>query len=493
MSDSDVARFEENLRLTLPREFVEIVRQFSQEVEELQGTYRKGVKCPLIHNGSYLISVNQSVWGNSRPKDWPDGFFVCGYDGCGKVKYLIDSREASAQVWELAEKTNKPVPCKEYPDLPSLAAFALRTYREFDSKESRKRGKAQPVKDFPQQKNKKPADKPVSPAPVERKSVVSQVADPRLVTKLKNALLAAGFELEKPERKHPIELLIGDLIPALPKDLHALYTLCDGGFCERHSLRILPLAQAAELAKTYYLRAWPRSGLIGVIQAESCSIDCAVSLHRPLEGYVVAIHEGQFKSILARSFIALLGILASNLDSDGWDLETALFGKPPPDHTPFEFVEGSRTTDDLRRARELSRLAEADFQTHHGDEYRPLFEMAWKLYSEAEVGEIFPMLKHEDSQVRVDAMVHLSGIRTPEVGRAFEAIQPELPDYIKEAVAVFRKAKLDAHVVHRVWIRIDPGPVWIDPSNCRYDTRTNPDHWDGLVRWVKYCAANMTG
>jgi hypothetical protein len=333
---------------------------------------------------------------------WPDPFLVCGYERAGTIYYVLDSRQESPGVSQILAKDKALVPCPSYPNLASLYDYAVEKYRAYSAKDRRKGAKGKPS--------------PAPPAaPPEKASGIAP--DPAAVDAAATLLQAAGFEMVAPRRTHSIAALMADIVPALPAEVHALYTICDGGRCERLKLRVPPLGEAAELARTMAY-TWPSMAFFPLVEADQLSHACCLATKGPLQGHVIFVaHDGRH-AILARSLSRFFEILAANLAAEGWQLEDAMYGQGLPGSTPFEFAGNERTGDDLRAARALLELAEQRIgAADQLEEYRDLFEIALLLYSSRHTAEIAPLLQHRDREVRLSAQVRLKEMTTPEAAQ----------------------------------------------------------------------------
>jgi hypothetical protein len=90
--------------------------------------------------------------------------------------------------------------------------------------------------------------------------------------------------------------------------------------------------------------------------------------------------------------------------------------------------------------------------------------------------------------VRDLAKHRLDKIGTPETREAVQAADDELAAFVEEAVRVLKQAGLDAHIVDRTSIRIDPGPVWLNVG-VFFDRRQSSDVWEFLVERSKFFLA----
>jgi hypothetical protein len=316
-----------------------------------------------------------------------------------------------------------------------------------------------------------PATQPAAATPANRAAVSA----------MQKLLGDAGFKAEPPQRKHSIEALTGDIVPKLPEELYALYTVCDGGRCERLGrLRILPLGEAARLAKT--LCGWrPTMGYFPVFD-DAPSDPVCVCTSGPIKGYVVFVNHDGSDVILARGLSGFLSILARTPPAKDWRLEDAMFEPAPPKHVPFELAGPQRSAEDIRAARQLLKIAESS--VGGDDEYAHLFEMALKLLSDEQTGEIAALLKHRDHEVRRIAQERLAESKSPAAAAALQAADDELAAFVEKAVGVLKQAGLDAHVVNRTQIRLEPGPVWLNVP-IFFDRREKADVWEFLVERAK--------
>jgi len=479
MTEPEIARLEDQLRLTLPTGYVEVTRRLGEDVQGLRGPLGKGMHRPLMWSGQEVLDVNELVRRNAAftctapaefAKGWPYHYLVCGYERAGTIYYVLDARKNDLRVFQVLAKTKTLEACEAFPDLAALADYALTQYRRFSAKE--KGGKVTQQMPRPTLKTPPLAQAPASAAPP---------ADTAAVKALRKLLTDAGFKVEPPRRKHSIEALTSDFVPVLPEELHALYTVCDGGRCERLGrLRLVPLGEAARLAKT--LCGWrPTMGYFPVFD-DAPSDPCCVCTAGPLKGYVVFVNHDGLDVLLARSLSRFLNVLARTPAAADWRLEDALYEPAPPKHVPFEFAGPERTAEDLSAARKLLKIAESSVGAD--DEYVHLFEMALKLLSDQQTGEIAALLKHHDHEVRRIAQERLAESKSPDAAAALRAADDELAAFVGKAVGVLKQAGLDAHVVGRTQIRIDPGPVWLNVP-IFFDRRDKADVWDFLVERAK--------
>jgi cell wall assembly regulator SMI1 len=410
MTDSEIARLEEQLRLTLPRNYVDIVRRLGADVETLRGSLGKGMHRPLMWSGLEVLDVNQLVRRDAAlactapaefAKGWPAHYLVCGYERAGMIYYVVDTRKKDLRVFQVLAKNKTLEPCPAHPDLAGLADYALTLYRKFSAKEKGVRAT-----------QSMPRPGPKTPLPATEAGGGSSVRPASLeaaVTAMQKLLADAGFKLEQPSRKHSIEALTSDM-PSLPEEVHALYVLCDGGRCARLGrLRVLPLAEAARLAKTF--AGWRPTMAYFPVLDDDPSDPCCVCTAGPLKGYVIFVNHDGPDVILARSLSRFLSILARTPANKDWTLEDAMYEPTPTKHVPFEFAGPERTADDARAARTLLKLAELCVGD---DEYVHLFEIALKLFSDEQIGEIAPLLKHRDHDVRRAAKERLSESKSSE-------------------------------------------------------------------------------
>jgi hypothetical protein len=479
MTDSEIARLEEQLHLTLPRQYVEIARRLGDDVMGLRGSLGKGMHRPLMWSGQEVLDVNELVRRNATftcttpaefAKGWPKHFLVCGYEKAGTIYYVLDTRKADLRVFQILAKTKTLTPCEAFPDLAALSDYALTQYRRFSAKEKGSRATQQ-----------MPRPGPRTPLPATAPASAAARVDPEAVIAMRKLLGDAGFKVEPPQRKHSIEALTSDAAAKLPEELYALYTICEGGRCERLGrLRILPLAEAARLAKSF--AGWrPTMGYFPVFD-DAPSDPVCVCTSGPIKGYVVFVNHDGSDVILARGLSGFLTILARTPPGKDWRLEDAMFEPAPPKHVPFEFAGPQRAAEDIRAARQLLKIAESS--VGGDDEYVHLFEMALKLLSDEQAAEIAALLKHRDHEVRRIAQERLAESKSPAAAAAVRAADDELAAFVEKAVAVLKQAGLDAHVVNRTQIRLEPGPVWLNVP-IFFDRREKPGVWEFLVERAK--------
>jgi hypothetical protein len=346
MNDTEIARLEEELRLTLPAAYVETARRLDLELEGLYGPLGKGVDRPLIWNGTEVLETNllirrQPAFYCKAPapfaKDWPDPYLACGYESAGNTFYVIDTRDKDLPVQQILSKTKTLGRCTKHPTLESLREYALERYRESSTKHAKMWGQ-----------KKGPGYRPKSPAKAPaKKAAKAKPADARTVQALTEALKEAGFKIELPKRAHSVEQITADFLPELPKELLALYTACDGGACKRLGLRVFPLAEAARVARGF--ADWsPSMGYFPVVDSPQTD-PCFVCIKGPLQGFVIFVHHDGPRAILARSLSRFFAILAQNRGGKGWNLESAATDGKPPKYAPFEFADEKRTAADCRR------------------------------------------------------------------------------------------------------------------------------------------------
>ncbi|MCI0377010.1 MAG: hypothetical protein L0215_05355 [Gemmataceae bacterium] len=212
MNDSEIARLEEELRLSLPKIYAALVRRMIGDVAELPGSLEYGVQRPFMIGINEILSINRKVRATPQ-SDWPDHMFVCGFEHVGNDLYVLDCRAKKPRLLHIHSASKDPFPpsskklepCSKFADLAALYGHALGNYRAFAAKE--RKGKRAP------QRAPRPADSPLSG----RKRSAIEAADPDALDSL--AKLLAGFELVKPRRKHSIALLTKDVVTELPKEL----------------------------------------------------------------------------------------------------------------------------------------------------------------------------------------------------------------------------------------------------------------------------------
>jgi hypothetical protein len=477
----------------LPKKYVDLVR-----------------KVPNVFRRSALTILNRPLWANDahalmhfnlsirqKPRfwcrepaemkeKWPDYLFACGAERACNLIYVIDTRKKNPAILEIASRDKKLVPCEKYPDLGALYAREMELIEQEQTKLAKKSGK--PI-EVVQRESLKPTRESRTPTrtadSAKQASPKAKVGDAKAVKATERLLVKAGFKLIPPKRKHSIAELTADVLSSVPNDLLALYTLCDGGQCKALNLRVIPLAEAADAARTF-ADLYPSMGYIPVV-ADINGESCFLATKGPLKGYIVLVHHEERDEIKSRSLRGFLEVLAKNRRSNGWLLEDFLYDDGRPrGQTPFELSGKERTAGDLKAARAMLKLAEKQVDSKEGaDEYAHLFELALMLLSDKQSKEILALLKHRDHEVRRLAEQRAACLKSSKAAATRKNAAADLAAFVKQAVNVLKKNGLDAHVVNGTDIRIDPGPVWLNVP-VFFDRRHTADVWDYLVERAKF-------
>jgi hypothetical protein len=475
MTEAELARLEDGLKLSLPKRYVELFRRL--QVEAPYSQLREGPR-PFWTGIRELLQFNLNVRSSPRgwcedpvpmQTQWPDHLFICGYEHYGSILYLFDVREDNPRLLEITRERRLGL-CQRAPDLESLYAYALDLYRQqFAKLKKKKRARYDWML---AQLN--------SPSPPRRAEHQEKTANSKLVKEFTALLAGLGFDVAAPKRKHSIQKLTADLALEMPTDLISLYSACDGGECRNLNLRIVPLQEASDLAVTLQ-GIYPTMGYFPFVKNINGEYSFLITTG-PLTGYVVMVHHDGPHEFKARSLRGFLETLAKNRNSQNWRLEDCDYsGGRPPEHVPFELAAQARTSGDIEAAKALLQLAEQRVHAEDGaDEYAHLFELALQLLPDEQSLEMVPLLQHRDHEVRHLAERRLAPIETTEVIAARKAAADEFQAFMVQGVEVLRENGLDAHIVNATDIRIDPGPVWLNVP-VFFNRRHESDVWEYLV------------
>ena len=252
----------------------------------------------------------------------------------------------------------------------------------------------------------------------------------------------------------------------LPERLHALYALCDGAIFRSGELEILPLAGVLDYVEAMRRQGFPQCWGYFPFTENNDSNPFCVCCDSPLTGYVVQVFHGDSARVKFRSIDSFLAALQEFVSEEEWDLHDL----------PSEFQGIDRTVQDITAGRELLRLA----PELEGVEQEDAFRFGMWLLSEPQVGEIVPLLEHQNEDVRHEATRRLSAFQSLEAQQALRKAKDSMKQFVKQSAEALALAGIEATIVDETSLRLEAGPVWLNMDSF-YSRRSEAGVYDFLV------------